>query len=55
MNGVPAEVVRRAEELILRAARGEDLVAACAVMADAELEELADAVRRFIPSDRWRN
>jgi DNA mismatch repair protein MSH5 len=44
MNGVPEEVVGKAEKLIKLAARGEDLVEACAEMPEAELAELHDAV-----------
>jgi DNA mismatch repair protein MSH5 len=44
MNGVPEEVVGKAEKLIKLSARGEDLVEACAEMPEAELAELHDAV-----------
>jgi DNA mismatch repair protein MSH5 len=44
MNGVPVEIVQRAENLILLSMRGEDLVAACCQMPEDEATELEEAV-----------
>jgi hypothetical protein len=44
INGVPHEVVQRAEDLILLSMRGEDLVAACCQMPEDEATELEEAV-----------
>jgi DNA mismatch repair protein MSH5 len=48
MNGVPPEIVRRAENLFLLSTRGEDLVAACSEMPEDEAEELEEAVSEHI-------
>lgn len=64
MNGIDPAIVDRAEELILMASRGEDLVLACSAMSpdDARNYEVAEQIgRRFIekelprPEDKRRD
>ncbi|KAI9828618.1 MAG: MutS protein msh5 [Phylliscum demangeonii] len=48
INGIDPAIVKRADELILLSARGEDLVEACARLTEDELHELqtAEAIAR---------
>ena len=50
MNGVPPEIVQRAENLILLLVRGEDLVTACCQMPENEAIELEEAVGKLMQS-----
>lgn len=54
MNGISPVIIDRANELASIAARGEDIVAACAAMSVEEEEDLEDAeitARRFLEKD----
>ena len=44
MNGIDKAIVDRADDLCLLSARGEDLVAACAMVSEKEERELKVAV-----------
>lgn len=44
MNGIDPAIIERANEIAALMRRGEDLVAACAKLTPAEMEDLEDAV-----------
>jgi DNA mismatch repair protein MSH5 len=44
MSGIDEQIIDRANDLLMRAARGEDLVEACAKLPDAEMDEFTAAV-----------
>ncbi|EAU38965.1 predicted protein [Aspergillus terreus NIH2624] len=44
MNGIDQRIVARADELASLAARGENLVAACAILSESEMRTLEEAV-----------
>ena len=44
MNGIDTAIVEKADQLLLLAARGVDLVEVCASLPSAEVAELEDAV-----------
>ncbi|KAG2415426.1 hypothetical protein HFD88_006617 [Aspergillus terreus] len=54
MNGIDQRIVARADELASLAARGENLVAACAILSESEmrtLEEAEQLARQFLALD----
>ncbi|KAL2818963.1 muts domain V-domain-containing protein [Aspergillus cavernicola] len=54
MNGINPAIVDRANELVSLSARGENLIAACAVLSAEEMQALQDAdelARRFLAMD----
>lgn len=54
LNGIDPAVVERADELILLAARGEDLIAACSKVGEEEAQDLENAEqigRQFLEHD----
>lgn len=46
INGINQAIVSRANELVTLSARGENLIAACAVLSKEETQMLEEAVRR---------
>lgn len=44
MSGIDKQIVDRANELASLSARGENMIAACAILSASEMEELEEAV-----------
>lgn len=55
MNGVPGDIITRAENLMLMLIKGEDLVSACAQVPQDEMEELEEAVCTLKSTDDVAN
>ncbi|OAG13030.1 uncharacterized protein CC84DRAFT_1255161 [Paraphaeosphaeria sporulosa] len=54
MNGVPKEIIERADQLIEMTLKGQDLIAACSIMPQSEALELEEAehiARDFLEAD----
>jgi hypothetical protein len=45
INGIDPAIVSRANEIASLSARGENIVAACAVLSSEEMQDLEEAVR----------
>lgn len=53
MNGISQTIVDRANEIAALSARGENLIAACAVLSAQETQALEDAVGHMLSVCFW--
>jgi hypothetical protein len=49
INGIDPAIISRANEIASLSARGENIVAACAVLSPEEMQDLEEAVRVYSP------
>ena len=54
INGIDPAIVSRANKIASLSARGENIVAACAVLSSEEMQDLEEAVRVYLSKNNKR-